>query len=246
MGILKQFVRNSASRFGLKIMKYPTSQFRTFPVFDLSVQFLMAVQGPKLQFIQIGANDGSFGDPLRKYILNFPWHGIVVEPQPDVFAKLCGNYDAAKERLTFENVAIAGNASTVAMYRAKSIEPGAEAYASSVVSMDPKVIAKQLHTRQSELEPLSVPCATLDKLVSKHQMSHLDILQIDAEGQDFNVLKTLDLSKTAPLIVQVEHGHLSPQEIDRLVQYLDKGGYRVFYGGYQGDTVALHERFPLV
>lgn len=198
MELLKQLIRNLASRYGFNIMKYPSSQFCTVPVFDLSVQLLMAVQGPMLQFVQVGANDGCLVDPLRKYILKFPWHGIVVEPQPDVFARLLSNYDAVKERLIFENVAIADGADQVIMYRAKICDPRDEAYASSVVSMNPRLTAKMMHMRRSQLEPLSVRCTTLDKLISQHRMPHLDILQIDAEGQDFSVLKTLDLSTTAP------------------------------------------------
>ena len=251
MILLKQALNKFASRFGYNIMKYPSSQFDTVPVFDLSVQFLMAVQGQKLEFIQIGANDGSFGDPLRKYILKFPWHGIVVEPQPDVFARLCANYDAVKERLLFENIAIADHAGTITMYRRRALplagsgDSQASTYAASVSSMNPEVVARQLHIQKGELERFSIPCSTLDKLAVQHQMFHIDVLQIDAEGQDFSILKTLDLSSTAPLIVQLEHGHLSPVDVDKCVHYLSTNGYRILYGGRQSDTLALHETFPL-
>jgi Methyltransferase FkbM domain len=84
------------------------------------------------------------------------------------------------------------------------------------------------------------------KIVRKHSMSNIDVLQIDTEGGDFEVLKTLDLSKTSPLIVQFEHGHLTPQEIRGAVDYLNSHGYRVLYGGHQIDTLALHKSFPLL
>lgn len=244
MKLLRQPILDLAGHYGYSVLKYPSSQFRTVPVFDLSVQFLMAVQGPNLQFIQVGANDGCFGDPLRKYILNFPWHGIVVEPQPDVFKKLRGNYDAVKDRLIFENAAITNAAGPITMYRAKAGDSDPD-YVSTVSSMNAEATARQLHIQKSQLEPFSVQCATLNQLVDKHGMPHLDILQIDTEGHDFNVLKTLDLSRTAPLIIQLEHGHLQPKDVDKLVQHLDKNGYRVLYGGRQHDTIALHETFPL-
>ena len=86
-----------------------------------------------------------------------------------------------------------------------------------------------------------VPCATLDELIKKHGMSNIHILQIDAEGHDYQVLKTLNLAMNSPLIIQFEHGHLSPREIDGAVEYLNSHGYRILYGGTQIDTIALHE-----
>src|SRR5262245_49822236 len=244
MPSIKNLVRNMVRKIGFDIVKYPSSKFRTVPVFDLSVQFLMSAQGPNLSFIQVGANDGCFGDPLRKYILNFPWYGILVEPQPDVFATLRKNYDRVKDRLLFENVAIAETVSEVAMYKANS-GYGNSVYAASVVSVNPRVVARQLGIKQTDLEQFTVPSSTLNELVSKHNISNLDVLQIDVEGQDYNVLKTLDLSKTTPRIVQFEHGHLSPHDVDNAVRYLSTNGYCILYGANQLDTIALHETFPL-
>ena len=87
--------------------------FSPIPVFDLSVQLLMAVRGDSLNFIQVGANDGEYADPLHSFIVNYPWHGILVEPQPDIFARLRKNYAAMKNRLIFENI-VAKDLSTIA------------------------------------------------------------------------------------------------------------------------------------
>jgi FkbM family methyltransferase len=231
-------------KIGFDVVKYPASKFRTIPVFDLSVQFLMSSHGPNLSFIQIGANDGCLGDPLRKYILNFPWYGILVEPQPDVFATLRKNYDTVKDRLVFENIAIAETVSEVTMYKANTGYAGNSAYAASVVSVNPRVTAKQLGIKQTDLQQFSVPSCTLNKLISKHDISNLDILQIDVEGHDYNVLKTIDLSKTTPRIVQLETGHLSTNDLNNAVRYLSRNGYCILYTS-QLDTIALHETFPL-
>lgn len=244
MEAIKKSIRRAGRPFGVSILKYPSSPFRPLPLFDLCVQFLMAARGPNLEFIQVGANDGSFGDPLRKYVLKFPWHGVLVEPQPDVFVRLCANYAEVGDRLIFENAAIASGVSEIAMYRVGAAGSAA-AYSESVSSMDPKVAARQLKVRKSQLERILVPCTTLDRLVEKHGIKKIDILQIDAEGQDCKVLTTLDLSRHTPLIVQFEHGHLPFREVDAAVQYLARHGYRVLYGGHQIDTVALHASFPL-
>ena len=38
-------------------------------------------------FVQVGAHDGVMHDPLRKFILNNNWQGILIEPQKDMLEK---------------------------------------------------------------------------------------------------------------------------------------------------------------
>jgi FkbM family methyltransferase len=206
----------------------------------------MARRGENVSFLQVGANDGQYGDPLRKYIVKYPWSGILVEPQAEVFLRLCKNYASLEDRLIFENVAVAQDQETITIYKVPtgdSEKLGGEAYASSVASFTPRIVARQLGISRQDLEPQVVTCTTLDKLIEKHGISKLDILQIDTEGEDYNVLRTLDLSRCKPSIVQFEHGHLSPKSIDEAVKYLSAHEYRVHYGGHQTDTLALHESF---
>jgi FkbM family methyltransferase len=236
MSFIKRLLRNTAKNFGYQIQKYPSTDFLTVPVFDLSVQLLMAARGERLNFIEVGANNGD-GDPLNRYIFHYPWYGMLIEPQFDVFAELCKNYESVRDRLIFENVAIANGVSTITMYRGQGKD-----YA--ITSIHKRVTA-QLAPHNMEL--LTVPCTTLDALIQKHAMSKIDILQIDAEGHDYDVLKSINLTAISPLIIQFEHGLLSPQDINGVVSYLSSHGYRILYGGHQTvDTVALHKSFPVV
>jgi FkbM family methyltransferase len=181
MLFLKELLRNAARKFGYQIQKYPSAEFLSVPVFDLSVQLLMAVRGEQLNFIEVGANDGRSGDPLNRYVMQYPWYGMLIEPQPDVFVQLCENYASVRDRLIFENVAIANGLSTITMYRGQGRDW-------PITSVHKKVVA-QLAPHDVEL--LTVPCTTLDELIRKHGMSNVDILQIDAEGHDYEVLKTI-------------------------------------------------------
>lgn len=241
---MKKIIRNTARRAGFSIMKYPASPFPVMPVFRICVQYLMAAKGEVLQFVQIGANDGVFGDPLRDFVVKFPWRGIVIEPQPEVFSKLRANYDAQKERLILENVAISDHSGTITMYALKK-EQGANltTLETSASSADPRIAGKQLHSNC--LQAFTVPCLTLNDLLDKHSMTAIDILQIDVEGHEFKILSALDFSRYTPLLIQFETGNLSPKEIDRTVQCLTKSNYRIFYGGIQMDTLAIHKSFPL-
>ena len=202
----------------------------------------MANKGEAISFIQVGANDGSYGDPLREYVLKYPWRGILVEPQEMAFKTLRENYAAAADRLIFENAAISRSAN-IMMYRAPAHCAGNEIYAASVVSTDPGVVARQLGLKLEQLEQFSVPCVTLDCLIERHELKKLDLLQIDAEGYDWHVLNTLSLANVKPSIIQFEHGHLSNDSIDKVAKFLDANGYSIYWGGHQSDTVALSSNF---
>ncbi len=43
---------------------------------------------PRVTFVQIGANDGVWNDPIEPYLRGEKWRGVLVEPVPYVFARL--------------------------------------------------------------------------------------------------------------------------------------------------------------
>ena len=88
-----------------------------------------------------------------------------------------------------------------------------------------------------------MPGVTLDALLAKHGLHALDLLQIDAEGFDWAVLQTLDLAKVAPTVIQLETGHLSRPDLGRFARHLNGHGYDLYYGGHQGDAVAVRGDF---
>lgn len=242
--MLKRLTFDFTARHGYKVAKYPRVAFEPVPVFDLAVRLLMASKGQRLRFVQVGANDGRYGDSISRFALAYPFEGILVEPQADVFERLKHNYAAAPAgRMIFENAAIGPGQERLTMYRCRADVDVDREHASTVVSSDPHVVASQLKISESQLEAFTVPCLTLDALLAKHGWQAPDILFLDTEGFDQAVLSTIDLARTPPTIVQFEHGHLSPDKIDLAIAYLSANGYQVLYGGHQVDTVALHKSF---
>ena len=63
--------------------------------------------------MQVGANDGVYGEPLRSCVRRFGWKGILVESRPDVYARIVENYRDSAEHLIFENIAISPDAAQV-------------------------------------------------------------------------------------------------------------------------------------
>jgi FkbM family methyltransferase len=235
----KRAIQRRLRGIGIEVRKFPSAAFNPVSVFNLSVRLLMAKHGPAVSFVQVGANDGVFGDPLRQYITHHPWRGILVEPQPDVFGRLVENYKPYSDRLILENAAISRDKTGLVLYKAPAALVKDQAYASSVASSDPAVISRQLKIPENRLERIVTPALTLDELLAKHQLDRLQILQIDVEGYDWQVLRTLNLHKTSPAIIQFESGHMSNADCDSAVTHLTQHEYEIYWGGYQGDAVAL-------
>lgn len=126
------------------------------------------------------------------------------------------------------------------MYRLpKSTLKEFEPYTLSVSSTDRKVTARQLKVNPGDLEEFQSASMSLNKLIEKHSFDNLDLLQIDTEGYDWEVLKSIDLLLYSPKIIQIEHGHLSPKQCNSVANYLTENNYIIYWGGHQGDTVAI-------
>ena len=221
---------------GIEIRKAPASGWQRINVFHLAAEALMATRGEGLSFVQVGANDGVFGDPIRDYVLTRGWRGVLVEPQPDVFARLKDNYPGHADRLIFEQVAI-GPEGTLTLYRPPS--DMANTWGLSVVSADPAVAARTLGIAEDRLETIEVPSIPLTALFERHGTDRLDVLQIDVEGLDWQILRTLDFARYRPTLIQFESGHMPRGQITEATRTLNAAGYDVHYGGWQGDMVAL-------
>lgn len=242
---LKSMIRSALLEEGIEVRKAPT-QWDHIPVFRLAVEALMARRGDALSFVQVGANDGLYGDPLRPYVLSRGWTGILIEPQVDVYEQLKANYAECADRLVFENLAIS-NADKLTLYLPPAeLGDKDEVYAKTIVSSDAKVIARQIGMDESSLRRVDVPAMTLDALFEKHKITQLDLLQIDAEGYDWDVLQTLDLTRFQPTLIQLETGHLHRNTLTKVAKHLNDAGYLIYYGGWQGDMLAMRQEFLAV
>ena len=69
-------------------------------------------------FIQVGANDGVRNDPIGPKVKKYGWHGVLIEPQPDLFEKLKENY-RGYGGLHFENAAVSSVPGIVSLHKVK-------------------------------------------------------------------------------------------------------------------------------
>ena len=200
--------------------------------------FLTISQQKKpVQFLQVGAMDGVSYDPIHPFIRNFGWHGVLVEPLPDMLERTRNNYQGCKG-LVFENVAITEQVEIKKLYR-----------------IAPEVIVKhklpdwlkgmstfnetKLKDYQQHVTIENVHCISLMALIERNTLNHIDVFQIDTEGYDYTVFKQLDFSKFKPTIVNLEIVNLSADELQALEQDLFAQDY-VFYR-YEFDMIAMNK-----
>lgn len=225
----KQAIQRLATAFGFQIERIRPSP-GPVDVLELAVHLLLA-RRQGFFFIQIGANDGVAGDPLRRMILKYHLRGVLVEPNPTAFARLVANY-RGETQLRFENVAIAPSQGTRALYF-----PAAKVDDDVLASFDRNVLTRRLK-RNAEIREIQVPTLPLGLIIERSGEQEVDLLQIDTEGYDFEVLKMIDFNRWLPTIINFEHIHLTKDAYAQSIELLVSHGYRTCVHGV--DTMGVH------
>lgn len=198
------------------------------------VLFEFARTHPDAYVIQIGAHDSTHFDPLRRYILNGRWRGILVEPVPMVFERLRHNY-ADVDGLIFENAAIApSDGSKDLYYLPQTTERGLPRWYDAIASFDRDVLLS--HERfipdiEERVEVMTVPTLSFDSLCQKHGVTHVDFVQIDVEGYDWELLRSIDLERHRPPLLQFEELHMDEDTLDACVEFVGRHGYETMGNG---------------
>lgn len=174
-------------------------------------------RNPNFRFLQIGAYDGLTRDALHDSICRYQLKGVLVEPQKAAFEKLQETY-ADQPQLTLVNAAIAEQSGSRTMY---SMHGGA----SLLASFDKKHLLKH-GVPADRIRAEEVQCMTADELLDLVG-GRVDLIQIDAEGYDYEVLQMFDLAKLKPSLVRYERLHLTRRKQDLAASQLADLGYRL-------------------
>lgn len=205
----------------------------------------------KVKFIQIGANDGMWNDPIYKFIRRDRWIGILIEPQKDIFHRLKYNYRKLKNNLVFENIAIDNASGEKKIYKISFTNARWASGISSFVKEDvQKMIDAGYVERMARQDNLVLPkiknewiseeyvkTTTLYDLVKKHNFFDIDLIMIDTEGYDYEIIKSIPFNIIFPKTIIYEHTHLSNDIKEECKKYLNAKGYSIIE--CQSDTIAI-------
>lgn len=187
------------------------------------------------KFVQIGANDGVRFDGLYTIVTSRKCSGIVVEPLPDMYRRLCVNY-ADYPQIVPVNVAIHEHESSLALYRLRAASADRYAdWATGSASFDRNHLIRH-GIAPEDITAEQVRCVPLMGLLQQTGMMDADLLQIDTEGYDAAVVGMIDFSLFHPQIIKYEHMNMNDSERAAVTELLRKNGYAL--SADATDTVA--------
>ena len=203
--------------------------------------------GRPFQMVNVGACDGALFDDVT------PWlhkirnsRAVLVEPIPYNQQRLRQNYPDTK-RFVIEPVAITtgSGAITVKTFDAAALESGKlpiEFIGCSSIT-DTNLISGKDAWGESDvnfgkfapyLKDIEVPGETLQSVLDRNGVTHIDAFLVDCEGADWIVFQQLDLERYRPGMIKVEIGSLGALDIGNVLVKLETAGYRV---GIYGEDV---------
>lgn len=193
-------------------------------------------------FIQVGAFDGVTCDPLRKYLVKYPWTGVMLEPQPIAFGKLSALY-MGKEEISILNAAISMDNGEADLYVVENdVFPE---WARGMASFDEHNIRKHsdaLPGLAGSIKKTRIKTVSFEQLLADHQFSRIDLLQIDTEGFDAEVLKLFPFGKIKPEIIHFESKHIPAVQLESTLTRLANFGYALARDGQEDMMAVLREQ----
>ena len=184
----------------------------------------------KINFLQIGAMDGVKHDELHRYIRNYDWSGVMVEPLPDMFDRLVQNYQD-RPGLKFECSAITDVDGPIEMSRIPTelIKDGIVpewAEGCSTLVTDGYIEDLLPHMVKETVRGI-----TIGTLYEKYG-SDFDFVQVDTEGFDYNIFMQLLQRGLTSDVYKIEIGHITYTKTVWMRWVLEQQGYKTFIDGY--------------
>jgi FkbM family methyltransferase len=185
-----------------------------------SLPFVVAnelVRNPRMTFMQIGAFDGVGEDDLRELVVTHQLRGVLVEPQPSAFARLQQTY-RGQPQVTLLRAAISEQEGVREFYSTRD-------EATMAASFDRGHLRKH-GIPESKIVAEQVACHTVESALRAAGLQHVDLLQIDAEGYDWPIIRSIDFSRLRPRILRFEYRHMAGDDADECISLLAGHGYR--------------------
>ncbi|MBL8158379.1 FkbM family methyltransferase [bacterium] len=164
--------------------------------------------------------------------------GVCVEPDPELFRVI----KRTRTRDVCLQAGVGPEESEGADFYAMSSKP--------LGTFSQKEAEKNASTKnygdQSIQKVLKLPLYTVDSIVEKYLSGSVDIISVDAEGLDFEILKSINVTKYRPKLICAETLRYSDQgtveKQKEILEYLASVGYMV-YADTNVNTVFIDSAF---
>ena len=185
--------------------------------------------------IVIGAHFGVWlKDEINKYIGQ---NILLVEPVPDNYSRLKEDFKNI-ENLFFCNKAVFSSNKKSKFYFVKgsSITKLGKHWASGIGSFNKHHIldhrTKRFKVEEDDIEEIDIEFITFDKLVENFSIKSIDKLQIDVEGAEYEILKSINYNKININSIQFETKHFDGtfkegEKLEEIKKKLVSEGYKL-------------------
>ncbi|MCS4142545.1 hypothetical protein [Salinibacter ruber] len=218
--------------------------------------FLKKIQGalysnssPRVNIVQVGANDGKTNDPIYDFIRENKENTniILVGPTKQVIPYLRGNYSFHGTAEIVNKAIGLDNESSLELYGLKEEywEYVSDQYnkdwpdyraPTGIVSSDReyvrKWISENVTLEKSEddmLKTFRVGSVSPKQILRQSNiMDSVDILQVDVEGMDDSVVYSFFRNSLYPSIINIEKNHLSNEREEKYDMRLKDNDYQLF------------------
>lgn len=198
---------------------------------------------PNINALIIGAMDGQEFDNLSALYTSENWNVLFVEPVPKMFEKLKSNFTNIKNK-KFEQSAVASKDGMVEMVvtdmniiENDEFHPAYKGMSSMLPLRNGLSNLIEQEAVQQISSKTQVNGITINSLLKKHQIKHLDIVQIDIEGHEWMAVSQFDLETLKPGVFVIEHIAVPGEELDLLCKHFVNHGYGIYWE--DADLVAI-------
>jgi FkbM family methyltransferase len=189
----------------------------------------------------VGAFDGLTNDPTSRFIQKRQCSAILLEPQPGPFQRLRENM-SQYHNIILLNAAIDEVSGFRDFYcvssRADELPSWTEQLASfrreHILSHEDRAPGVSNH-----LFMCRVPTLSFQDLLGQYGVESLDVLQIDAEGMDFQLLSWFPFERIKPALLHYETAHMLAEERRIVRTRLEAFGYIIRNAGSAMDDMAI-------
>jgi FkbM family methyltransferase len=175
---------------------------------------------PNGVFVEIGAYDGIRYSNTKFFEDMLDWTGICIEPIPEYFEALQKN----RPHSICVNACVAKEEGKALFQRIRSDSFFVEMLSGLIDKYDPKHLVRshrEIKEFGGSIELIEVDCVTLNSLLDKYNITHIDYLSIDTEGGELEILQSIDWDRFQIHVIEVENNYRSPE----FREYLTNKGY---------------------
>ncbi len=194
---------------------------------DLLISYALATLGiKKPTYLDIGTHHPVLGNNTFLFYSRGS-RGLCVEPNPKLFKviKSTRNHDICL------NAGIAPSSNGSANYYMMSLSP-----LNTFLKAEADRYSDRSNGRVKIEKIIKIPLITINTLMAEYFPKSADIISLDAEGYDFEIIKSLDLKKYRPKVICIESARYDAnrkiQKQTNILEYLIGQGYFLYADTY--------------